>query len=548
MVLLRSNAARSCAVRTMNEFHPGLVLPPRAEPPAPRVPQSEDRVTAAYDAIAAGDGRVVDLRGLFTDPDARRTACMQAMADGADVIIAGMLHSVDHRSGRPNLLVRDPEGGYVPGLVRGFKLLDRRKDGSVARISRLEALGSPDDVPGFRYRWQYRWRYALQLAHYYRMLDSLGQAPRSGAYGIVVGVDEVDAFSQPAVWLRLDEPTVGLAGGQVPEEDHDTTSPLTRYDIEFARRLAIAEQAAAAGPLDPPALSPIYSSECEICAWKGVCLDRLDPDDLSLRISKSPLDVHEIAVLREAGVLTVNDLASADLDELMPGYLDRITHRRGAEDRLRLAQRRSQLVLDGITLERTGSGPVDVPGAPLEIDLDIETSSDGRAYLWGFWVDEPDGQHYEQFSEFRSLDDRDELALAHRALDWLRHRVEGTDARVYHYSDYELRKIDGLAARGDSVLSWAKEYARSRFVDLFPIVRQQFFGTNGLGLKVVASAGAGFSWRDPDPGGLNSMRWFSDAVSGESAQAREHARTRVLEYNEDDVRATWAVRRWLRSL
>ncbi len=548
MVLLRSNAARSCAVRTMNEFHPGLVLPPRSEPLTPRVPQSEDRIAAAYERIVRGDGRVVDLRELRTDPESRRTACAEAMAAGADVIVAGMLQSVDHRSGRPNLLVRDPEGGYVPGLVRGFKLLDRRKDGSTARISRLESLGAADDLTGFRFRWQYRWRYALQLAHYYRMLESAGQAPRGGAYGMVVGVDDIDGLSQPAVWLKLDEATIGLAGGQLPEDDHDTTTPLTRYDIEFARRLAIAEQAAAAGPLDPPALAPIYSSECEICVWKAVCLDRLDPDDLSLRISKSPLDVHEIAVLREAGVRTVNDLASADLDALMPGYVERITHRRGAEDRLRLAQRRSQLVLDGITLERTGSGPVDVPGAPLEIDLDIETSSDGRAYLWGFWVDEPDGQHYEQFSEFRTLDERDEVDLARRALDWLRHRVDGVEARVYHYSDYELRKIDGLAATGDAVLTWAKDYARTRFVDLFPIVRQHFFGTNGLGLKVVASAGAGFSWRDPDPGGLNSMRWFSDAVSGDSQQAREHARTRVLQYNEDDVRATWAVRRWLRGL
>ena len=84
-------------------------------------------------------------------------------------------------------------------------------------------------------------------------------------------------------------------------------------------------------------------------------------------------------------------------------------------------------------------------------------------------------------------------------------------------------------------------------MDLFSVVRENFFGANGLGLKVVASAVADFAWRDEDPGGLNSQSWFADAVHAGDALARERARVRVLEYNEDDVRATWHLRRWLRT-
>ena len=40
---------------------------------------------------------------------------------------------------------------------------------------------------------------------------------------------------------------------------------------------------------------------------------------------------------------------------------------------------------------------------------------------------------------------------------------------------------------------------------------------------------------------------FADAVHAGDALARERARVRVLEYNEDDVRATWHLRRWLRT-
>ena len=171
-------------------------------------------------------------------------------------------------------------------------------------------------------------------------------------------------------------------------------------------------------------------------------------------------------------------------------------------------------------------------------------------YLWGFWVSDPATGElgYRHFSDFSALDAASEAALAVEALGWLRERVSHGDALVYHYSDYEVIRIARLAAATDHpVLTWAVEYARDHFVDLFGIVRTNFFGTNGLGLKVVATHGAGFAWRDEDPGGLNSMHWFADAVGGATAELREQARTRVLEYNEDDVQATWQLRRWLRS-
>ena len=312
--------------------------------------------------------------------------------------------------------------------------------------------------------------------------------------------------------------------------------------------MQLAEAARAAAVTDPPLLRPVVSYECGYCPWWGTCRPQLDDDDLSLRISKSPLDVHEISVLREAGVATVSQLAASDLDLLLPDYLPLVAHRSGAEERLRLAQRRSQLLLEGVELERTTTGPIDVPAASLEIDIDVETSREDRVYLWGFWVaDGNGGGSYKEFSSFTQLDDEGERALASAAMTWLRDLIGTREARVYHYSDYEMVRL-GRLAKGEPTLDWAMDFAHAHFVDLFPTIRQNFFGTNGLGLKVVASAGAGFHWRDDDPGGLNSMRWFEEAVHAPNRDVREQARTRVLEYNEDDVRATWHLRRWLRTL
>ncbi|HLT61169.1 MAG TPA: ribonuclease H-like domain-containing protein, partial [Microlunatus sp.] len=160
---------------------------------------------------------------------------------------------------------------------------------------------------------------------------------------------------------------------------------------------------------------------------------------------------------------------------------------------------------------------------------------------------------------FAELDAAAEVDLAVEALSWLRDRVEAAEsAFIYHYSGFELTAIERLAKAGDHpALDWARRLGRTAprqvreqrtgFVDLLEVVKEHYFGADGLGLKVVARAGAGFGWRDEDPGGLNSQRWFAEAATGTTSGQRDAARQRVLDYNEDDVRATAAVRAWLRS-
>ncbi len=543
-MLLHSAAASSCPLKTSYTFTPGLEPPPPPPPPQWSV-DHRGFATEVLDEVARTGGRVVDLRGLRDVPTAdQEAACLRALREGADVVIGGRLPSSGHRAGRPDLLVRTPTG-YLPGVVRAYRMFESKADDTTTVVSRLGSLGTAEALPRIRLRWRYRWHLVLRLAHYHRLLQPLGLADER-AHGLLVGNDPLDDYGQVAIWVDLTEAALPRAGGQ-PAGDTQATSALERYDFEFARRVELAEQALAGGP----APAPIRTRECDRCPWWPVCLPRFDPDDLSLQLAKLPLDAHEVATLRGAGVTTVAELAAAELDALLPGYLEQVTHRTGAEERLRLAQRRAGLVHSGVQLERLDAGPIELPSATLEIDFDLETSATERIYLWGFWVTDArtGGSSYHQVSDFRHLERADELELAVRALSWLRELTASADALVYHYSAYERDQIDRLArALRHPVLEWAAEYSREHFVDLFPIVRQHFFGTEGLGLKVVASAGAGFAWRDADPGGLNSMRWFKDAIDAESAEEREQARTRVLEYNEDDVRATWHVRRWLRSL
>jgi predicted RecB family nuclease len=570
-VLLGAYAARSCPVKTQNAY----------DPTVERVPaEANDGLAELFDGgsafeaitleqlIASCRGRVVDLRLLREERAAVRVeACLRAMASGARVIIGGLLppDPHGHRVGCPDLLVRGAETaagtpGYHPVVVKWHKIIERARrlvgDGDVPRGLPYSTLTEPSpgarlELPEHALRVSSRSADFLQLAHYVRMLQACGFAPDE-VLGGVIGTDEL--FEHPVIaWADLDEPLVRTFSRSRPE-GWRLRSLLERYDHEQAFRVDIATAASQQTGdrlTSPPLLvRPIVNAECGRCQWWEHCVPQLPPDDVSRRIDKAPLDMREIATLRQHGIATITDLVDADLDELLSWYLPEVTHRTGAESRLRLALRRARMLVAGTSFTRESHGPIAVPAADLEIDLDIESSTDGRVYLWGFLVQrvgQPE-RVYQEFSRFADLDDQTEAALAVDAFTWLRSVVEsGETVAVYHYSGYEVAKICALAERqAEPLLRWAADYAQDHFVDLLEIVKAHYFGVGGLGLKLVAQQ-AGFRWRDDDPGGLNSQLWFAESVHAETAQAGQQARIRVLEYNEDDVIATSQVRAWLRA-
>ena len=95
--------------------------------------------------------------------------------------------------------------------------------------------------------------------------------------------------------------------------------------------------------------------------------------------------------------------------------------------------------------------------------------------------------------------------------------------------------------------------ASPQWVDLMLEIKRQFVLPGSLRLKELAAA-VGFSWRDPEAGGENSMAWYRAAVGldtptdgpgGRRTGASNPMADRVIRYNEDDVRATLALRSWI---
>jgi predicted RecB family nuclease len=537
-VLLDAGVVTRCRRRVHLEHDPAMTEAPKA----PADPAAEQRMADA----AAHRRRVADeLARLFgsdwteipQDGDARASdrerATDSAMAAGARFIWNAHLPRDHHggRRGRIDLLVRSGDG-YLPVLVVRHKITD---PGTGARTSPLaDPLPAGSRIDPLR-RVRAQPRDQLRLAHTRALLRAAGRLAPGRAVGGVIGLD-----ADVVLWHDLEAPT--WPGGR---------TATSEYENRFADRLAVADAALAGAE---PLAWPSRIVDCRNCPWWPTCEAHLVRErDVSL-----VLRGEDAAALRHVGVRTVDELAALDpaADPPVP------TVGMPFADAVVLAR----AWLADLTLVRRVRRVTDlVPRADVEVDVDMESFGDSGAYLWGCLrtgvpldglPDEPGA--YRGFATWDPLPTVDEARSFAEFWGWLtevrtRAREQGRGFRAYCYNElaenrWLLGSADRFAGRpGIPTRAEVLAFINSdEWVDLFKIVSEVFLCARGKGLKTVAPA-AGFHWRDPEAGGENSMRWYRDAVGFDGEPPSAAQRTRLLEYNEDDVRATHALRTWMSS-
>lgn len=537
LILLTGYDAKRCARRIHNEWDP-TIDKTEWEVPASLQMRFDAGIAferAVFDELrfALDDSQYVDLSEV-----AGKVACIEAtvgaIGSGVEMILGGWLPDdvAGGRKGRPDILLRVGDG-YVPGDVKGHRMIARRAKGTLT----YSMPGTPTETlaaDGLAAETTARFDDYLQLAHYRRMLEAIGHASSGRAVGFIIGSDVLPNIGDGHLltWVELDEPlfeTYSRSRGSAKR------SALERYDHEqgFRRKVAAA---AVAG--ERALVQPIFTDECDSCPWLDHCRVVAGDASASGHLKSGRLSVREWTALAGSGVVTVEDLAEIDVDDphLQASYLPEVTHLRDPLGRLTTAVRRARMIRDGRSLERDTTGAITIPRADVEIDFDIEWDPDDRVYLWGALVNRPGADPvYHPLVTWDLLDDHGAVELAERFADWLREQIAAADGAdqsllVYHYAHPEPTYLKRLLGETevDDILT--------RFVDLLPVVRKHYFGLHGLGIKKVAPE-FGFHWRDEDPGGLQSQMWLIAAREGDDS-----ARRRILDYNEDDVRATHAIR------
>lgn len=176
----------------------------------------------------------------------------------------------------------------------------------------------------------------------------------------------------------------------------------------------------------------------------------------------------------------------------------------------------------------------------VEIDVDCEFDTDGRVYLWGALVSQGDEEPaYVHFGDASA--DVDEGVVTEAFAAWLtdlveRERGAGRSVSWFHYGHVETTHLSRLlpAADAQPLIGCA--------VDLLAdVVRPGFYAPTGYGLKHLAP-GAGARWRTEGATGADTLGWVEQARAGQPGMWEK-----LVEYNEDDTRATLLLRAALRG-
>ena len=584
---LSAYPAKRCPVRLQYDLLPPPGTVP-AEPPATlqeRMEQGREFERLVLERLAALHP------GSVAVPDNWRAAepTLEAMRAGVPLILGGRLPNdlEGRRTGKPDLLIR-VDGGYVPGDVKLHGVTEQAGASSEpARWSPLEApwpaTASPD--PALRLKADREHDDALQLAHYWRMLEHHGYAAPGPARGVVLDRREL------LWWIDLDVPRRTVWWQETP------ATWLEVYDHEFAfrRDVALHTQRRIDGEDLPPKVVPVWVSECHGCPWRDVCREQLVADDhVSLlsgstwerfvehrrrgvltRQATAALDVPTALAVDELTDAMWRRLESADAHASLADLLDKrpqvvaaagsttcgdflarlddltASYRTAKVGKLAPAIDEARVAVAGVPHRRRGAGPLDLPPAVVELDVDLESDQQSRSYLWGVLPTVAGEQgEYVAVDSYDELTDEVEAAVFLAFLDHLaERRAEATERggrlRVYHWTSAEVAAMRRIVARAAAPgLPAAEDLERmiaAEWVDLAVVFRNAVLTGAGNGLKVVASA-IGFTWDVDDPGGDFSMLQHARAVAGD-----EDAVAWLRSYNRSDVLATAEVRRWLRA-
>jgi predicted RecB family nuclease len=264
------------------------------------------------------------------------------------------------------------------------------------------------------------------------------------------------------------------------------------------------------------------TSACKQSPYFHKCLEEAErARDLSLinRIWKSEVDS-----LKLAGIQTIDDLADAKIDQLKSVSdmtLDRAYF---------LQQQAISLVDKKVIL----TGEVVLPESKKSLVIDIESDPlRGIHYLFGILVIDGEKHFYKTFfAEKPEDEERNWLAF----IEFL---SKFKDTPIYHYGWYEVDVFRKLTEKYQTSAE-AQDLFTNHLIDLLTVLRDKvIFPSPFYSLKDIAKF-LGFNWRTGDASGLDSIIWYHEWLESNDNLKKQQ----IIDYNEDDVRATWFLKEW----
>ena len=408
----------------------------------------------------------------------------EAMEAGVPLIYSGRITAAN-LIGEPDLL-RKEGPGYITGDIKSGSGEESGDDGDDGKPKK---------------------HYAVQLALYTDILERIGRSVARRAFILDIERKEVS---------------------------YDLTGPLwDTYQSCLLQAQAIVNHESTT--------LPAYAGACKLCVWYSACLrDLTGKNDLTLipELGRAKRDamIGRIATIRDLAKINPSEFI-VKKKTVFPGI--------GPETLEKLHARALLLTADGRPYLRE---PVALSMADTELFFDIEVDPmRDLCYLHGF-VERRGGRNdAERFVAFFAEDTTPEAEEEAFKKAW-RYIQASQPCAIYYYSKYErtiYRKLQEKYSEVCSAEEIEKLFSSALTVDLYYDVVRKYteWPTRDYSIKTLARY-LGFDWRDEHPSGAASIEWFD-----RWAQTRDPAvKRQILEYNEDDCRATRVLLDGIRGL
>ena len=457
------------------------------------------------------------------------------------------------RSSRPDLIIKvgvrsDGRTAWAPVDIKSHKAIEKSKSNFIFTSPISEILPAQDS----RAEGRLDYNDLHQLAHYTRHFQALGIDGDDLWVGII-GRD-----LENCVWARIGDVVTG--SGKVQE------SFLSEYDQQYAAarevvRLSQIENEDLTKKSGVISVNSSGKMGCTVCKYKSTCLKEMEAFDggkghVTLLARVTPLVVQK----NFPQVQSIQDLI-----EQTP-----------LNDAMTTAQIRARVWQSDVPELLDPSTPFEIPEADIEIDIDLENSMEAlreleidepigvdRLYLYGYGIhDRTVSKDWktaviDTFSNYSNTEDG-EFEVMSNMWNKLQEEIKkaetaGKTIKIFHYSPHEYSWWKKYANRftgrpGVPTLNELEIFKADYLVDLYPLAQKVAFPTKSYSIKDLAPL-AKFEWSVEMAGGANSLIKYKAAINKELDDAtRQQAREWLDSYNRDDVKATFAVRNYLREL
>ncbi|MBL4693969.1 TM0106 family RecB-like putative nuclease [Candidatus Gracilibacteria bacterium] len=474
-----------------------------------KIKESNPFVELLWSKGVQHEEKILSLIGEYLDLtdgslDDRFEKTVEAMNNKAPLIYQGVLRHED-MLGIPDLLKKLPDDSYIPVDIKSGMAFE---GGGVEEVG---GEGKPKK------------HYAVQLCLYTDLLKRLGFANHH--LGRIIDIDgqnvEYDLMALMSVraketWWEFYEKIKGHVSFLLKDQYRN---------------------------------KPMNSSKCKLCPWYNSCQKWCkESGDLTnvFYLGRSDRD----RLNEDLNVETLDELIDLDVEEVMElkkrekkagngDFLYRI-----GEDSLKKAMRRAnvlQNIKEPVLLE-----PIAFPEVKYELFFDIEDDPTQEfVYLHGVY-ERSEGK--ERFLDFTAteLSNEAEKEAWGRFWDYIK-SLPIDDFSVYYFSHHEKTTYKKLQKKYPDVISMDEVVAffeNPNVIDLYSVVQKDTdWPLSSYSLKALAVY-LGFEWRDETPSGALSIQWFNEYLDGKD----EAILKRILEYNEDDCKATMVLKDGIEKL